>query len=48
MINEVYNRMEINSIQFIINKLIFYVLSILGDEDENAFENVFNRFICGQ
>ena len=45
MINEVYNRMEINSIQFIINKLIFYVLSILGDEDENAYKKIEEKIL---
>ena len=40
MINEAYNQMEIDLIHFVINKLLFYILFILGDEDENIFKKI--------
>ena len=43
LINEVYNLMEIDSIQFIINKLLFYILFIFGDKDENIYKIIEER-----
>jgi hypothetical protein len=44
-INEVYQQMEIESISFIINKLVFYILFILGDEDPEIFEKLKEKII---
>lgn len=38
VINEVYQQMEIQSINYIINKLLFYILFILGDEDQDILK----------
>ena len=52
MLNEVYTQMEIDLIRFVLNKLLFYILFILGDEDENIFKKVeikvmkFIKLIC--
>ena len=43
LINEIYNLMEIDSIQFIINKLLFYILFIFGDKDENIYKIIEER-----
>jgi len=43
--NEVYQQMEIESISFIINKFIFYILFILGDEEPEIFEKLKEKII---
>ena len=45
VINEVYQQMEIQSINYIINKLLFYILFILGDEDQDIFEKIEEKII---
>ena len=45
IVNEVYQQMEIESINFIINKLLFYILFILGDEDQDIFEKIEEKII---
>ena len=44
-INEIYQQMEIESITFIINKFIFYILYILGDEDPEILEKLKEKII---
>ena len=44
-VNEIYQQMEIESISFIINKFIFYILYILGDEDSEIFEKLKEKVI---
>jgi len=45
VINEVYQQMEIQSINYIINKLLFYILFTLGDEDQDLFEKIEEKII---
>ena len=45
IVNEVYQQMEIESISFIINKFIFYILYILGDEDPEILEKLKEKII---
>ena len=45
MISEIYYQMNIESVNFIINKLIFYILYILGEEDQKIFKPIENKLI---
>ena len=45
MLNQIYKEIEIESISFIINKLISYILFILGDEDEKMFKKIEQKII---
>ena len=38
MINEIYNKMETDLINFVIHKLLFYIIFILSDQDENILK----------
>ena len=45
IINEVYQQMEIELVNFIINKFLFYFLFILGDEEQEQFKKVEENII---
>jgi len=37
--------MEIQSINYIVNKLLFYIIFILGDEDPDIFEKIEEKIV---
>ena len=45
ILNEIKKELEIKSVSFIINKLISYILFILGDEDEKIFKKIEEKII---
>ena len=45
IINEVYQQMEIELVNFIINKFLFYFLFILGNEEQEQFKKVEENII---
>ena len=45
IITEIYQKMEIEIVNFIINKLLFYILFILGDEDQDIFKKIEEKII---
>ena len=45
IVNDIYQQMKLETINFIVNKLIFYILIILGDEEEKIFKKLEKKII---